>query len=404
MKAAILACAVSFCASLVAADQVRAQDDELAPLRVYEADPATFVVARQRAKQAGIEGFVVDRDALVERLRTRVLEEQGLGKLAHVAAVQSAPESSWYALSKNAVDREVRLPERDVAYSFNHRFAVPFEELEARLDLGPLGEESTGRLLYPLTFLLALSVVIGLYALYRMVAVQVAFAERRSNFVAAVSHELKTPLTAIRMYGEMLRDDLVESDEKRRSYYATISSETERLSRLINNVLELSRLERDERPVQLVVGDVRSLVAEAVEIVRPHAEREGFRLAVRCADNLPAARFDRDAMMQILFNLLDNAIKYGRGERDRTIEVCCEAARAGVQVSVIDHGKGVEAGHLKAIFEPFYRAQSELTRTQQGTGIGLSLVLGLVRRMGGDVQGLNRHPGFEVRVTLPAAG
>jgi two-component system phosphate regulon sensor histidine kinase PhoR len=91
-----------------------------------------------------------------------------------------------------------------------------------------------------LSALLVVAVVVGLYALYRMVAVQVRFAERRGNFVAAVSHELKTPLTAIRLYAEMLRDGMIESDKKRSEYYSTITSETERLSRLINNVLELS--------------------------------------------------------------------------------------------------------------------------------------------------------------------
>ena len=98
-----------------------------------------------------------------------------------------------------------------------------------------------------LTASLARAVVVGLDALYRMVAVQLRFAERRNNFVAAVSHELKTPLTAIRVYSEMLRDGMVEQEDKKHEYYATITAETERLSQLINNVLELSRIELRER-------------------------------------------------------------------------------------------------------------------------------------------------------------
>jgi signal transduction histidine kinase len=154
-------------------------------------------------------------------------------------------------------------------------------------------------------------------------------------------------------------------------------------------VLELSRLERQERPVQMVVGDVGVVVREVAEVFRTHAEREGFRLEVQCAAGLPAARFDRDALTQVLFNLLDNALKYGRGERERWIGVC-----------VSDWGPGVLERQLESIFEPFYRGQSELTRTQQGTGIGLALVRGLVQRMRGQVRGQNLSPGFEVQVTL----
>ena len=382
-------------------------------LQVLPVDAATFVVARAPAHGDGIEGFVVDRDALVNSLRTRVLEEQGLGDLARVVAVRPAGTGMRRGISGfgsgdglgDGLDPAEVLG-FESAYRFAHRFAPPFEQLQAQLDLASLSVKSPGgELLYPLTGGLVLAIVLGLWALYRMVAVRLRFAQRRSNFVAAVSHELKTPLTAIRMYGEMLRDDLVESDEKRKEYYHTISAETERLSRLINNVLELSRLERRERPMDLRVGDVSQVVAEVVELFRPHAEREGVELRCRMASGLPAVGFERDALTQVLFNLLDNALKYGReGQPAPRIEVCCEPAQNGVMMSVRDFGPGVSHQHLHAIFEPFYRAQDELTRRQQGTGIGLSLVQGLCARMGGRVQGRNAAPGFEVRVILPTSG
>jgi signal transduction histidine kinase len=221
--------------------------------------------------------------------------------------------------------------------------------------------------------------------------------------VSAVSHELKTPLTAVRMYGEMLRDGMVESTEQRQAYYETITLEAERLSRLINNVLELSQLERNTRQVNLSVGDVSQAVREAVSMLRPHAEREGFTLEVSAAPNLPAARFDRDALTQILFNLLDNALKYGSSAEERRISVRCEPSEAGgVRIAVADRGPGVAPEQLAAIFEPFYRGENELTRKKQGTGIGLALVRGLAERMRGKVEGRNLAPGFEVRVELPA--
>lgn len=384
-----------------AASRAQAPELEPQPFRVFAADSSTFVVQRLRPDGHSIEGFVVDRDALVAALRTRVLDEQGLGKLAQVAAVPEpvSKRSSWLGRYESQNDAEYL--GFNTTYGFSHRFASPFEQLRARVDLSPLeAADGDGQLLYLLMFGLASAIVLGLYALYRTVAVQVRFAQRRSNFVAAVSHELKTPLTAIRMYGEMLRDDLVESEPKRHEYYGIIASETERLTRLINNVLELSRLERDERPIALVVGNVASVVHEVVATLRPHAEREGFTLQVFAAPDLPAARFDRDALTQVLFNLIDNALKYGRNAVERRIEVHCRAAREGVEVAVTDRGPGVAKEQLGAIFEPFYRVEDELTRSQPGSGLGLSLVRSLVQRMHGQVEGRNLTPGFEVSITL----
>jgi two-component system phosphate regulon sensor histidine kinase PhoR len=364
---------------------------------VQAPQPGSVIVERTLDHDARSEGFVIDEAALVQTLQKRVLEQQGLGDLAQVHAVTSAAAGGKrYAAS--AVERGPG------AYSFQHRFAEPFSALNARLDLAPLDDEGTFGLLFQLTALLAAAVVLGLYAIYRMVAVQLRFAQRRSNFVAAVSHELKTPLTAIRMYSEMLRDDMVESAEKRSEYYATITAETERLSRLINNVLELSRIERHERHVELVTGDMTAVAREVVESFRQHAEREGFSVKLESATDLPAVRFERDALTQVLFNLLDNALKYSQGASERAVTVRCEpAADGGVQIRVSDRGPGVPEDQLSLIFEPFYRAQNELTRTQKGTGIGLSLVRGLVTRMHGRVSGRNLTPGFEVCVTLPAA-
>ena len=375
------------------AHEVHAQPE---PFQIYQIEPGSVIVERRAADGSRTEGFVIDEAALVQTLQTRVLEQQGLGSLAQVTAVeQGAPRKRY---SSDARDDFAG------AYTFRHRFAEPFSALEARLELAPLDDEGTFGLVYMLTASLGLAVVLGLYALYRMVAVQLRFAERRNNFVAAVSHELKTPLTAIRMYSEMLRDGMVEQEDKKNEYYATITAETERLSRLINNVLELSRIERRERAIELTAGDLAQIARDVVDSFRPHAEREGFSVRFESASNLPLVRFERDALTQVLFNLLDNALKYSARAEQRTIAVRCEPApQGGVCLVVSDRGPGVPSGQLELIFEPFYRAQNELTRTQKGTGIGLSLVRGLVTRMHGTVQGKNLAPGFEVRVTLPAA-
>jgi signal transduction histidine kinase len=289
-------------------------------------------------------------------------------------------------------------------YAYRHRFAEPFDDLAVALHLAPLADGSGARSVYLLSLLLLLAGSAGLFALYRMVGVTVGFAERRSNFVAAVSHELKTPLTAIRMYAEMLRDGIVPSEHKRQEYYGTITSESERLSRLINNVLEFSRLEKGNRQMNLVAGPLAPVVEEMADLLLPHAEREGFTLQVESDPDLPPVRYDRDALLQVLFNLVDNAIKYARDAPERLISLECRRRDGGVAVLVRDRGPGVSKQHLGRLFEPFFRGETELTRRTKGTGIGLALVKGLVERMDAAISGRNAEGGgFEVRIDFLSA-
>lgn len=289
-------------------------------------------------------------------------------------------------------------------FPYRHRFAEPFDGLAVDLTLPALAGGSGARSIYGLSLALVLAGSVGLFALYRMVSVVVRFSERRSNFVAAVSHELKTPLTAIRMYSEMLRDGMVPDEEKRHEYYTTITAESERLSRLIDNVLEFSRLGRGTREMRWVVGDLGPVVREAGDVLGPHAAAQGFRLEIEIAEDLPAVRFDRDAILQVLFNLVDNALKYARDATQKTVHLIVDRDGDQVVVTVRDHGPGVPAASQKRIFEPFHREQSELTRRAQGTGIGLSLVKGLAEQMGAALRVRNAEGGgFAVGLAFPVS-
>jgi signal transduction histidine kinase len=293
--------------------------------------------------------------------------------------------------------------ESQVDFVFVHRFARPFESVAVRMAIAPFSDLGGLAYVYVLALLVLLSASAGLYALYRTVSVTVGFAERRSNFAAAVSHELKTPLTAIRMYAEMLRDGMVDSEEKRREYADTITTESERLTRLINNVLEFSRLEQGTREVSLVPGPLGPVVEEAARILRPHAQQAGFELRVQVEEGLPEVRYDRDAVLQVVFNLVDNALKYAQGARDRSVELSLRRAEGGVALGVRDRGPGVPSQHLSKVFEAFYRGEDELTRTTKGTGIGLALVRGLAERMGAAVSARNAAGGgFAVVLRFPA--
>jgi signal transduction histidine kinase len=336
-----------------------------------------------QGEQGFRQGLVVDVPALFRRLDEAVV---GSSRLAAFVVLD------FFAGGES--------PPKTVGadgYEFVHHFAEPFDALGVRLLLEPLPDVAGAGYLYAIAVLLLVSVTVGLFALYRMVAVTVRFAERRNDFVAAVTHELKTPLTAIRMYAEMLRDGMVHDEAKRSEYYGTISAESERLTRLINNVLEFSRLEQGARDVNLVAGPLGPVVIEAAELLRPHALEGGFELDVVIDPDLPSVRFDRDAVIQVVFNLVDNAFKYARDSGDRRVTIRCAREGDGVVVAVRDRGHGVAAKHLSRIFEPFYRGESELTRTAKGTGIGLALVRGLADTMGAAVSSRNLPDGgFEV--------
>jgi signal transduction histidine kinase len=332
---------------------------------------------------------VLDVDALGAHLRERALGAHGLA--GAVLSFSSEADDAAPIAS-------------DGAYVYRHRFAEPFDAVTASLLLTPLEGGSGAGSIYALAALLVALGGVGLFAVHRMVTVTMAFAERRSNFVAAVTHELKTPLTAIRMYGEMLRDDLVPGEEKRREYYRTITTESERLGRLIDNVLEFSRLEKGTREMRLAVGALGPVVAELAELLRPHADRAGFALRLELEPDLPPVRFERDALLQVLWNLVDNAIKYAARAHPREIAIACRRHGDGVVLAVRDHGPGVPSRELSRIFEPFHRGEEELVRTTQGTGLGLALAKSLIERMGGAVGGANATGGgFEVRIALPGA-
>jgi signal transduction histidine kinase len=187
----------------------------------------------------------------------------------------------------------------------------------------------------------------------------------------------------------------------RRPYYSTITTESERLTRLINNVLEWSKLEKRQREASLVVGDVASDLRDVVEIVSPHAAAQGFEIDLQLPPALPPARHDSDALQQILYNLIDNAIKYAHGHDPARIEVGAEEMEDGLAIRVRDHGPGVPPEALPLVFEAFYRAEGELTRQTRGTGIGLALSRGLAESMHARLTARN-HPdgGFEVELRL----
>ncbi|MFQ5930366.1 MAG: ATP-binding protein [Acidobacteriota bacterium] len=253
-----------------------------------------------------------------------------------------------------------------------------------------------------LAVFLSLLFIGGLLGIYRLTTTQMELSRKKSDFVSAVSHELKTPLTAIRMYGEMLMEGWVEEEKKER-YYEHIHDESERLSRLIQNVLTLAELERNEGQMNLTARNPVEFVTGIVERLSNQVKRAGFEVATITEGEPKPIQADDDALTQILINLIDNAIKFSKGAETKKIVLTVSQVGTDCYIRVRDFGPGIPRRKLKRIFEKFYRIDNEMTRTTRGTGIGLALVKMLADAMRAHVDVANRRPGAEFSVRFPTA-
>jgi len=236
-----------------------------------------------------------------------------------------------------------------------------------------------------------LAVGLGLVSLWHGAWQQVRLARQKDDFISAVSHELRTPLTSIRMYAEMLEKGWIRSEEKQGRYYGSIRQESERLSRLIDNVLDFSRIQRGRKQYRFALGDINATVSQVVEMMRPYAAQHGFALQTDLAAPAPVT-FDRDAVMQIVVNLVDNAVKFARSAQDKTIIVRTRVEQGYILIDVEDHGPGVPYSERKKIFDQFYRIEPESTRQTTGTGLGLALVKRLTEAHQGFVRVAEAKP------------
>jgi signal transduction histidine kinase len=231
-----------------------------------------------------------------------------------------------------------------------------------------------------LVFLIAAS---GAYLLWRDVQRDLVTAELRSQFVASVSHELKTPLTAIRMFAETLRLRPANESFAREEYLDTIVNESERLSRLVDNVLDFSKIEQGGKLYRPQCLSIYEVIESAVRAAQYPLRQVGFTLDVVVTEELPPVNADRDALQQAVLNLVMNAMKYS-GERK---EIGIEAHREGdaVVIGVRDYGIGIPAQYQQRIFERFYRVPSPENQRVPGAGLGLTLVSHIASAHGGNV-------------------
>jgi signal transduction histidine kinase len=217
----------------------------------------------------------------------------------------------------------------------------------------------------------------------------------RSDFVSSVSHELKTPITLIRLYSETLLRPEAFREEDRDGFYRIIMRESERLGRLVDRILTFSRVERGDQVYSFEEGDVAPVIARVVEDYREYLERAGFRLERTLTPSAPPVRFDSGALSQAVVNLLDNAVKYS-GE-NREIAVRLDAHNGHVRFEVEDYGLGIAAAEQERIFGRFYRVSNGSGKG--GYGLGLFLVRHIMDAHGGRIE-VDSEPGRGSRFRL----
>jgi two-component system phosphate regulon sensor histidine kinase PhoR len=200
--------------------------------------------------------------------------------------------------------------------------------------------------------------------------------------VSGVSHELKTPLTLIRLYGETLLYGESDSAEERRGYYQIITRESERLTQLIERVLDFSRIERGQKQYHLREDDLAEVIARTVEVYGQYLTRQGFVVETELATELPPVRFDANAIAEAVLNLLDNAAKYSGATKWLGIRLRAEKDQAVFEVT--DHGIGIPASEREKIFEQFYRGRHH--KEQGGYGLGLFLTKHTMEAHGGRIE------------------
>jgi two-component system phosphate regulon sensor histidine kinase PhoR len=251
------------------------------------------------------------------------------------------------------------------------------EELRAQADT----ERLLGVLLVPVSTVI---IVLGLSVLWLSVRAERRTSQLKSDFIANVSHELKTPLSLIRMFAELLATGKHKGEGMAREYAGIITRESDRLSHLIDNVLDFARLERGKASYRFAEGRLEEVVERALDVLRHRLEKEKLRLRTDIEPDLPPVRMDEDAMTLVLLNLVDNAVKYGGDGGE--VSVRLRRAPGAVALTVSDRGAGIAPEEQRRIFERFYRAESARARNVRGSGIGLSLVKHIAEAHGGRVE------------------
>lgn len=399
--------------------------------RAIVAFPAT-IGGRRKYVQAQLRFPSAARDSLssfvalvvdAEDIRTRHLPAMMKARLATVQHLGGFPQldltlrdgKGQMLFSSAPAGAAVFVDQRSFPLVFFDRelleYAAPVEvEPETwTLQTGFAGQtiaviaESSSRPQLALMAILALIMAAGVFFVAGAAAREVRLAELKSNFVASVSHDLKTPLALIQLFAETLELGRVRTPERAAEYYRIINGEAKKLTRLIENILDFSRMEAGLRPYRQLPADLGEVTCDVVARLQSQFEQGRFSVTTRIEPGLPSVDIDTGAVQQAIENVLANAMKYSREHRD--IDVVVERLPGHVGVRVTDHGIGIPKHLQRRVFRKFFRVESGLGGGPQGCGLGLAIVDHTMRGHGGSVS-VDSEPGegstFTLAFPIPA--
>ncbi|UCH65563.1 MAG: HAMP domain-containing histidine kinase, partial [Ignavibacterium sp.] len=231
--------------------------------------------------------------------------------------------------------------------------------------------------------LLTLVLIVGVYIVYRNIKREVEIAQIKSDFVSNVSHELRTPLSLISMFAETLEMGRAKTEEKKYEYYSIISREANRLGRIVNTILNFSKMEAGKRKYHIEEKDLNIVIEKIFENYSFHLRNKGFEFIYNPAENLPTVNIDEEAVSEAVINLIDNAVKYSPDKKQIEINTGIDSTYEFVEVA--DKGIGISHEDQRKIFDKFFRVSSALVHDTKGTGLGLSIVKHVMDAHGGRV-------------------
>lgn len=384
--------------------RIRTFESAIDPFEFSQLDSGQFVLFRKvwLNDQRYIQGLLIEKEAFLQGTINSAFQETALSPMSdllvvfqgNVLSAFSGRSPRGYLSSTSELKGELL---------FQAQLSDPLNELQLVFSVTQLPVGVGGWVIIWLTIVLVTVFLAGFYFMYRLGVGQIDLVNQQRDFVSAVSHELKTPLTSIRMYGEMLQAGWVD-ESKLKSYYDFILDESERLTRLINNVLQLAKMTRNSIQPELKSVTVAELMDGIRSKVSTQIERAGFELKLSSEQAAAQAiiKVNPDWLIQIIINLVDNAIKFSVKADKKVLELSCHLLSSGhIQFKVRDYGPGIAKGQIKKIFKLFYRSENELTRETVGTGIGLALAHQMTMNMKGKIDVITANPGAEFRIIFP---
>ena len=353
--------------------------------------PATF----QQSQLLAL-GYQFEKEYILSDLFPGVLASVEFGKDILVG-ILNQNDSVLY------IQDEHQLPEYLVTTGFSQQFTgwkVALFDPDVKSIEQLTGKEKQ---LYMILFIgIILVMLIGIILMIRAVIHESEISRMKSEFVSNVSHELKTPLALIRMFGETLDSGIVNEEKDKQKFYSIIKKESERLTHLINNVLDFSRMDAGVKEYNFQEADLVEVVRGSLEAYKFQISDNGFQIEIELPDEPLILKIDKDSISQVLLNLLNNAVKYSDEEKHILVKVQKDSTSASI--SIADRGVGIPKDELKKIFDKFYRVSTARTKETRGSGLGLTLAKHIVEAHGGTIEvesEVGKGSIFTVRIPLP---